>query len=397
MVQSFFMTRETWSLPAFNGTMKLSELPIRLMNESIEKQLIERGKMFRSVALGHHYMSYHGSIVWRTWCGVNHFKGSGRVMVDGISFRRLNPNYQTFNSSSRCNDAEMEGLPDENLFMTFPTVPGFSFSAKKWGEILVQNLSTIIFDSLAYDKLVLPLDKKSLIKALVLNNNEKCFSDIISGKGCGCIFLLHGTPGVGKTLTAEAIAELLEKPLYSVSVGELGTNTTELENKLREILEVAGTWKAVVLIDEADIFLEKRNESDIIRNAMVGIFLRLLEYHQGVLFLTTNRVKNFDSAFHSRISVALKYSELDFEARAQIWENFLKAADIPFTSVPTDDKNLLNIKTLAQYDLNGRQIRTTVRLAQALAQQENIPVAPQHIEVTVKIANQFQHDLLEKD
>jgi hypothetical protein len=54
---------------------------------------------------------------------------------------------------------------------------------------------------------------------------------------------------------------------------------------LREILEIASVWDAVVLIDEADIFLEKRTEEDIKRNALVGIFLRLLEYHQGVLFL----------------------------------------------------------------------------------------------------------------
>jgi len=51
---------------------------------------------------------------------------------------------------------------------------------------------------------------------------------------------------------------------------------------------------------------------------MVGIFLRLLEYHQGVLFLTTNRVKSFDSAFHSRISVALKYPDLDVAQRQQV-------------------------------------------------------------------------------
>jgi len=70
-----------------------------------------------------------------------------------------------------------------------------------------------------------------------------------------------------------------------VSVGELGTSTIDLEEKLREILEIASVWDAVVLIDEADIFLEKRTEEDIKRNALVGIFLRLLEYHQGVLFL----------------------------------------------------------------------------------------------------------------
>jgi len=60
-------------------------------------------------------------------------------------------------------------------------------------------------------------------------------------------------------------------------VGELGTTINELEDKLRNILEVACHWDAVILLDEADIFLEKRTDNDIQRNAMVGIFLRLLE------------------------------------------------------------------------------------------------------------------------
>ena len=90
-------------------------------------------------------------------------------------------------------------------------------------------------------------------------------------------------------------------------MGELGTDPRQLESSLREILDVATAWDAVIGLDEADVFLEARDEHDIVRNAMVGVFLRLLEYHQGVLFLTTNRVKNIDSAFYSRISVALQY------------------------------------------------------------------------------------------
>ncbi len=63
-------------------------------------------------------------------------------------------------------------------------------------------------------------------------------------------------------------------------MGELGTTTEALEHGLRDILEVASAWNAVILIDEADVFLEQRRDSDIQRNAMVGVFLRLLEYHQ---------------------------------------------------------------------------------------------------------------------
>ena len=149
-------------------------------------------------------------------------------------------------------------------------------------------------------------EEKDLIYSLVKFHGTG-FTDIIEGKGGGTIFLLHGKPGWGKTASAEAVAEFLHKPLYSVSVGELGTSTDVLEAKLRNILDVAVIWDAVLLLDEADIFLEERDEHNIDRNAMVGVFLRLLEYHNGVLFLTTNRVKKIDPAFYSRISVALHY------------------------------------------------------------------------------------------
>jgi len=239
-----------------------------------------------------------------------------------------------------------------------------------------------IFDDAAFSRLVLDVQYKEMIKALV-ENKGATFTDIITGKGGGCIILLHGSPGVGKTLTAEAIAELLHKPLYSVSVGELGTNTDQLENSLREILEVASTWDAVILIDEADIFLEKRTENDIVRNAMVGIFLRLLEYHQGVLFLTTNRVKTFDKAFHSRISIALKYDDLGIEARAKVWQNFLDVAHLKG----------IDINQLKKYDLNGRQIKNTIRLSQSIAYSKNEPTSTEHILSTINTIIKFQEDL----
>ena len=109
---------------------------------------------------------------------------------------------------------------------------GFSFTNKKWGELSVDRLSNIEFDQEAFLRLVLPDKEKEILRAIV--QYEELSKDLISGKGGGLfhfpynnyigrIILLHGPPGVGKTLTAEAIAEFLRKPLYSISVGELGT------------------------------------------------------------------------------------------------------------------------------------------------------------------------------
>jgi SpoVK/Ycf46/Vps4 family AAA+-type ATPase len=207
------------------------------------------------------------------------------------------------------------------------------------------------------------------------------FTDIIEGKGGGTIFLLHGPPGWGKTASAEAVAELLHKPLYSVSVGELGTSTDALEQRLRNILDVAMIWDAVLLLDEADIFLEERDEHNIARNAMVGVFLRLLEYHNGVLFLTTNRVKKIDSAFYSRISVAIHYRK---EGKAQqVWHNLLTAAGLNAAWAPE----------LAGYDVNGRQIKNSIRMAMTFARAKNRKVQVSDLVRAVTAALDFETEM----
>jgi len=117
---------------------------------------------------------------------------------------------------------------------------------------------------------------------------------------------------------------------------------------------------------------------------MVGIFLRLLEYHQGVLFLTTNRVKTFDKAFHSRISIALKYEDLNDNARAQVWKNF-----IDFTGI-TD----IDLDKVIKYDLNGRQIKNVIRLALSLSMANSEKTALKHFMTAINATIKFQEDIL---
>lgn len=103
--------------------------------------------------------------------------------------------------------------------------------------------------------------------------------------------VLHGPPGTGKTLTAESVSELLRCPLYIASAGELGTNSKFLEVDLQKIRDICHAWGAILLLEEADVFLETRQLYDLHRNSLVSVFLRQLEYFQGILFMTTNRVE----------------------------------------------------------------------------------------------------------
>lgn len=207
------------------------------------------------------------------------------------------------NLDSLAHRSKEDSFTDDELLIASPVVLGFAFSEKLWLEFTVSGIRDVEWSAGAYDSLVLPENQKSIVKSLVTSHKfsaAKNIDDVISGKGKGLVAVLHGPPGTGKTLTAEGIAELLKCPLYMVSAGELGTDPRVLERSLTDILDIAHAWGAVLLLDEADVFLEKRSIHDIHRNALVSIFLRLLEYFQGILFLTTNRVETFDDAFQSR-------------------------------------------------------------------------------------------------
>jgi hypothetical protein len=253
-------------------------------------------------------------------------------------------------------DASTRTFTEEELLIASPVVLGFAFNEKGWLEFSLNGITDIEWNDKAFASLVIPKNQKHVVKALVSSHkfhSRETIDDVVQGKGRGKVFVLHGPPGVGKTLTAEGIAEDLRVPLYAVSMGELGTETNRLEAMLQQVMDIAHSWGAVLLLDEADVFLERRQHQDVHRNALVSIFLRQLEYFQGVLFLTTNRVETFDEAFQSRIHAALKYEELTPAARRAVWRQYIEKVRVkegievmPFTDRDYDD--------LSRKSLNGQ-------------------------------------------
>ena len=196
-------------------------------------------------------------------------------------------------------------------------------------------------------------------------------------------------------MTAEAIAELLRKPLYIVTAGDLGITAAEVEKTLGAVLDLCQTWDALVLIDEADIFLEARTSTEIQRNALVCVMLRLLEYYSGCLFLSSNRpADSIDPAIASRITVMLGYPPLDAQGRAKVWQNLIEL--VPALPVDAESGNPLDrivrnprkaskyrehlttedyAALGTQYALNGRQIKNSIVLARALARERGTPLS----------------------
>jgi hypothetical protein len=220
-------------------------------------------------------------------------------------------------------ESEMEGakasIPD-GLFCRIPVHPYmlmFHLELHHHLWVHVDDMTPYVYQPDLKQKLILPEEQTDLIDILTAEM-DVLMDDIVAGKSGGTTVLCAGPPGVGKTLTAEVYAEIIQRPLYRVHSGQLGLNVAAMETALKDALMRAQRWGAVMLIDEADVYI-KRRDDDIAMNAVVGVFLRVLEYFNGLLFLTTNRIDDIDEAIVSRCIALIKFHPPNDDARRRIW------------------------------------------------------------------------------
>lgn len=298
-------------------------------------------------------------------------------------------------------------LPECLVKKTWPVVCGFSFETRRWGLALVDGITPVQFHEKAFDDLVLPPARKRLLRALITSHGQHRAAagvDVLPGKGEGIIFLLHGPAGVGKTLTAEAISEVLHRPLYRVSMGELGVTPEDLESRLQDIFDLCLPWQALVLIDEAEMLLETRTNSgtDLVRNAIVCVMLRLMEYYPGILFLTTNSGKErLDPAIASRLTCTLGYDALNEQGRREVWKTTLGRVVVPAVdtngTTAQQQRGVVLSSAISDLDLdflareyveiNGRQIKNSVQLAAALCRYEKTTLQLSQLQETLDMGN----------
>jgi SpoVK/Ycf46/Vps4 family AAA+-type ATPase len=139
-----------------------------------------------------------------------------------------------------------------------------------------------------------------------------------------------------------------------------------MENALKDVLTRAQRWGAVMLIDEADVYI-KRREDDMTMNAVVGVFLRVLEYFNGLLFLTTNRVDDIDEAIVSRCIAVIKYYPPDRDARRKIWRVMVDQFELD-----VDDDMIIRLVDLFPA-ATGRDIKGLAKLVGKFCRHKNEP------------------------
>jgi len=407
------------NLAHFEGVIKINMLPVYPMkyhsNEAgLKEALLARAHRWMSLN-GVHHVHYEGTAVSaaNSRMGKTYIKYEidSRIMIDRGTFKHHNANYQ-IPQAQPLNDGDQSPvfihtppmeqpdtlrvlnapekhqveLSDDDLILTSPVLYGFSLSDKLWFEFNVEKVRPIEWSDEPFTNLVLPGNRRELLRSLVeAHNSNLDFDDFVHGKGQGLVINLFGPPGVGKTLSAEATSEHLKRPLYMIGGGELGADANTVDTTLKRVFNIAASWSAIVLIDEADVFLEQRSLHDLTRNAMVAVFLRHVEYYRGILFLTTNRVKAFDPAFLSRIHVALRFHELSKEAKLQIWQAFLQKVKV--VNLTADE-----LDNLVSREVNGRQIKNATRTAISLARSRGEQLGYEHLAETLDAMEEFASD-----
>jgi hypothetical protein len=234
-----------------------------------------------------------------------------------------------------------------------PKLAMFALKKQMRLRVHVAQLTEYIYDTKLGDKLILPQENRDLVTTLV--NYNAGFKDVVKGKGFGSIVLSAGPPGTGKTLTAEVFSEVSRRPLYTVHCSQLGTDPQDLEKALLKVFARAQRWNAILLLDEADVYVHRRGDN-LAQNAIVGVFLRTLEYFNGVLFLTTNREDLVDDAIASRCVAKIPYKMPSTDDQKKIWKVLAESAGM----VLTEDEINLIVREFG--NLSGRDIKNLLKL-----------------------------------
>lgn len=297
----------------------LSVAGIYKENTSLKKAYLEQNVRYREskVGLFAHQFRLNGAVYRfeeNNW-GRRGIKLTARKVIHDLEPSNFGPMDNSVESSLLDDHPTANGIGE---VPEHPLIRVYDLDAHEYLWANADALTLHTYDKSLREKLVLPDTHRDLLD--VLTTDLGAFvSDFVEGKSAGNVILCKGIPGVGKTLTAEVYAELIEKPLLSIHSGTLGICAEEIDKNLKASFQMAKRWGVPMLLDEADVFVASRG-LDLNHNAVVATFLRSLEYYDGLLFMTTNRSNDIDDAIISRCAAIINYELPEKDRTAAIWK-----------------------------------------------------------------------------
>lgn len=310
-------------------------------------------------------------------------------MIDTALYHQLHPDLPSISRVRKKtqHDSQDED-PETSIDLSFllllpPTLYGYDMREHRWIELLVANISPVLWNKRSFDHLVLPAPDKDLIRAMALSQSRDSSQN---AAGTGRFLLLHGGPGTGKTLIAEVIAETIERPLFRMSLSNIGTDPTVAQQNLRTVAVMCNTWNCVVLLDGADIFLEERRPDSMGRNVMGVAIMEALDAFTCMMIFTTDRVGTFDETFRSRCQLAVYLERPDYATREKIWSILIERGPCETRSGDLIEK----VENFAKWELNGMQIRNAIIMATQLAHAKEERLSVEHVYLVLDSSKKFE-------
>ena len=292
-------------------------------------------------------------------------------IVDGVSAKCVNDEETLERRFQMTTDADFwRGANVDTGFEKIPLHCYVCLFHLEWHRniwVHVQHMTEYRYRPELRDKLVLPNHHRDLIDILTSKMNV-FVQDFVPGKSSGTTILCQGAPGLGKTLTAEVYSEVVGKPLYRVHSGQLGTTAASVGATLSGILQRAARWDAILLLDEADVYIRRR-DNDLEHNAIVAEFLRTLEYFSGLLFMTTNRIDDVDDAILSRCIAKIQYETPPKRDAVRLWKLLAEQLNADLT----DD--LIEALTRVYPKASGRDVKELLKLTTRYCRAKQIPLS----------------------
>jgi SpoVK/Ycf46/Vps4 family AAA+-type ATPase len=138
------------------------------------------------------------------------------------------------------------------------------------------------------------------------------------GHGTLCFY---GAPGTGKTALAEHIARSLDQPLLVKQASDLMSKFVgETEQNMAAMFREAESEKAVLLLDEADSFLQdRRGAQRTYEVTEVNEMLQGMERFAGIFVCTTNLMDRIDQAALRRFAFKIRFKPLTAAQREKMF------------------------------------------------------------------------------
>ena len=232
-------------------------------------------------------------------------------------------------------------------------------------DVEIDGFSRLYWPKSGLERVILPERTRGQIMALI-ENYDRCMAlkrtwgfEEIGGGGRNVLFLFSGPSGTGKTLTAQAIAGTLGRPLLRVDAHELQTRRS-LEDNLDILMREARLQRAVLLFDDCELLFASRMQG----NRDLPLLLAALDAFEGIAVLTTNLPGVLDPALDRRMTLQIDFDVLPVKLREAVWRLHL-----PSQLALAEDVDLALLAE--KYEFSGGTIRNSVSVAMNHALSEN--------------------------